>query len=27
LLFQKIASYPATEPPIGHEDFMPPAEL
>ena len=27
LLFQKIVSYPPTEPPIGHEDFKPPADL
>jgi quercetin dioxygenase-like cupin family protein len=27
LLFQKIVSYPPTEPPAGHEDFKPPADL
>jgi quercetin dioxygenase-like cupin family protein len=27
LLFQKIVSYPPTEPPLGHEDFKPPADL
>jgi quercetin dioxygenase-like cupin family protein len=27
LLFQKIVSYPPTEPPTGHEDFKPPADL
>ncbi len=27
LLFQKIVSYPPTEPPKGHEDFRPPADL
>jgi gentisate 1,2-dioxygenase len=27
LLFQKIVSYPPTEPPRGHEDFKPPADL
>ena len=27
LLFQKIVSYPPTEPPKGHEDFKPPTDL
>ncbi len=27
LLFQKIVSYPPSEPPIGHEDFKPPTDL
>jgi quercetin dioxygenase-like cupin family protein len=27
LLFQKIVSYPPTEPPKGHEDFKPPSDL
>lgn len=27
LLFQKIVSYPPTEPPKGHEDFKPPVDL
>ena len=27
LLFQKIVSYPPSEPPKGHEDFKPPTDL